>query len=65
VRVADWKLVAKHGGPWELYDISKDRIEAQDLAPLLSDKVKELAAKYEAWAKRAKVEPWPVAAKKK
>jgi arylsulfatase A-like enzyme len=65
VRVGDWKLVAKHGGEWELYDLAKDRIEAQDLAPLLSERVKELTAKYQAWAKRALVEPWPVAAKKK
>lgn len=25
VRVADRKLMGKHGGPWELYDLSKDR----------------------------------------
>jgi arylsulfatase A-like enzyme len=60
VRAGDWKLVAKHGGAWELYDIGKDRVEANDLAAKQQDKVKELAAKYDAYAKRAKVEAWPV-----
>jgi arylsulfatase A-like enzyme len=65
VRAGDWKLVAKHGQPWELYDIAKDRTESKDLAKAEPEKVRELAAKYDAWAKRAQVEPWPVAAKKK
>ncbi len=60
VRAGDSKLVAKHDKPWELYDIGKDRVEANDLAAKHPDKVKELAAKYEAYAKRANVEPWPV-----
>ena len=30
----------------------------------MPDKVKELSAKYDAYAKRALVEPWPVAKKK-
>jgi arylsulfatase len=60
IRAGDWKLVAKHGGPWELYDIAHDRVESQDLAAKLPEKVKQLSAKYDAWAKRARVEPWPV-----
>jgi len=65
VRAGNWKLVAKHGQAWELYDISKDRVESNNLAPKMPEKVKELAAKYDAYAKRAQVEPWPVAAKQK
>ena len=65
VRAGDWKLVAKHNQPWELYDVGKDRVEATDLAAKEPAKVKELVAKYEAYAKRAKVEPWPVATPKK
>ncbi len=65
VRAGDWKLVAKHGRPWELYDLSTDRVEATDLAAAAPGRVKELAAKYDAYAKRAKVEPWPVAPEKK
>jgi arylsulfatase A-like enzyme len=64
VRAGDWKLVAKHRGPWELYDISRDRTEANDLAAAQPARVKELAARYDAWAKRANVEPWPVASQK-
>ena len=60
VRQGVWKLVAKHGGAWELYDIAKDRIESNDLAKTHPDRVAALAAKYDAWAKRAHVEPWPV-----
>ncbi len=60
IRVDDWKLVAKHNGAWELYDISKDRAEANDLSAKTPDKVKELAARYASWAKRAMVEPWPI-----
>lgn len=60
VRVGDWKLVAKHAGPWELYNLAKDRTEANDLAAKQPDKVLELSTKYAAWAMRANVEPWPV-----
>lgn len=65
VREGDWKLVAKHGGPWELYDISKNRIETHDLAKAMPDRVTRMAAKYDAYAKRASVEPWPVSSSKK
>lgn len=60
VRSGDWKLVAKHGKGWELYDIAKDRTEQANLAEKNPDVVKDLTAKYDAWAKRANVEPWPV-----
>lgn len=65
VRSGDWKLVAKHGEPWELYDLAKDRIEGTDLAAKHPAKAKELSAKYDAWARRAQVEPWPVNPSKK
>jgi arylsulfatase len=65
VRQGDWKLVAKHDKPWELYDISKDRVEATDLAKSHPDQVKQMAAKYDAWAKRVGVQPWPVNPMKK
>ena len=32
VRRGDFKLVAVHGGPWELYNIAEDRTELRDLA---------------------------------
>ena len=60
VRSGDWKLVAKHDKPWELYDLSKDRVESTNLASKMPEKVEQLAAKYASWAKRARVETWPV-----
>jgi arylsulfatase len=60
VRVGDLKLVRLgRNGAWELYDLKADRTEQHDLAPSQSDKVKELAAKWDAWAKRANVIPYP------
>jgi arylsulfatase A-like enzyme len=65
VRIGDWKLVGKHAMPWELYDLTKDRIEANDLAAKLPERVKEMRAKYESWANRANVATWPVNPAKK
>jgi arylsulfatase len=59
VRSGNWKLVAKHKGPWELYDISKDRTESHDLSQQYPDKLKELIALYDAFAQRCHVAPWP------
>ena len=59
VRSGDWKLVAKGpDGKWELYNIAQDRVEANDLAQKHPDRAKEMTAKWEAWATRAKVIPW-------
>jgi arylsulfatase len=59
LRVGDWKLVAKSpAGPWELYDLKADRTELHDLAAAHPERVKEMAGKWEAWAKRAGVVPW-------
>jgi arylsulfatase A-like enzyme len=44
VRVGDWKLVADHKSPWELYDLRHDRSESTDLASHYPEKVKELEA---------------------
>jgi len=66
IRVGDLKLVrAGRNGAWELYDLKKDRTEQQDLAAAQPDKVKELAAQWEAWAVRANVKPYPEAGGKK
>ncbi len=63
IRDGNWKLVRKGRAPkletWELYDMSKDRSELTDLAGEYPDKVAQLSAKWEAWAVRAKVKPWP------
>ena len=66
VRDGDWELV-RYGQTgrlstlrkWELYNLREDRSELNNLATVNSQKLKELENKWEAWALRAKVKPWP------
>ena len=60
VRAGQWKLVAEHGGGWELYDMNEDRTELNDLADRNPARVAELAKVYGEWAERCGVRPWPV-----
>ncbi len=60
VRKGKWKLVSKHPGGWELYDINADRTEMHDLATENPDKVEELKALWEAWSQRCDIQPWPL-----
>jgi len=47
IRVGSWKLVAGgETGPWELYDLSTDRMETMDLSGQRTEKVVELAAEW-------------------
>lgn len=57
VRDGKWKLVADADEPWELYDMAKDRTEMHNLAAKHPEKVKELAAEWDAWAARSDVLP--------
>ena len=49
LRVGDWKLVADHEKPWELYDLRADRSESRNLAADHPDKVRELE---QTWARK-------------
>ncbi len=60
IRVGDWKLVSKHPGGWELYDLAADRTETRDLAAQQPERAKEMAALWEAWAQRVGIRPWPL-----
>lgn len=60
IRTGDWKLVSKHPGPWELYDMAADRTEMHDLAAAEVDRVKDMSSQWDAWAKRVGVMPWPL-----
>ncbi len=53
-----WKLVLKYPGPWELYDMVKDRTELNDLSQKNKPKARELETAYISWAKRCGVVPW-------
>ncbi len=60
VRVGDWKLVRKgRDGAWELYDLRTDCVEMQDRAAEQPERVRQMAARWEAWAQRCQVLPAP------
>ncbi len=58
VRRGKWKLVSRHPGNWELYDMKADRTEMNDLAHKDLSLVQSLAELYADWAERVGVEPW-------
>ena len=59
VRQGKWKLVALDDEPWELYDFAKDRIEMNNLAAKLPEKVKEMSEAWDAWGAANNVTPLP------
>ena len=47
IRIGDWKLIATgESGPWELYDLARDRSEQLDLASAQPDRARQFAAKW-------------------
>jgi arylsulfatase len=47
IRVGDWKIVAaEQNAPWELFDLSVDRCETNDLAARRPEKVRELERRW-------------------
>jgi len=63
MREDNWKIVSlatktpPYIKDWELYNLSVDRSEINNLAKKYPDKVKEMSAKWYAWAKRCNVLP--------
>ena len=45
--------------PWELYNLKADRTELHDLAAVEAARAADLAAKWETWATRTNVKPYP------
>ena len=62
VRLGDYKLVQDWekgiDDNWELYNISKDRTEQNNLIDSLPNKSKEMISMYNDWAKKIGVIPW-------
>lgn len=59
VRKGKWKLVALDDEPWELYDMSRDRIEGNDLSSSMPELVSTLSRAWDQWAAENQVTPLP------
>jgi arylsulfatase len=59
LRAGRWKIVARQGQPWELYDLKSDRTETRDLAGSQPERVERMARLWESWAERCQVRPGP------
>jgi arylsulfatase A-like enzyme len=59
IREGDWKMVARKGETWKLYDVAHDRGEIEDLARRAPQRVRDLEGKWDRWAKRTNVYPAP------
>ncbi|QDU87472.1 Arylsulfatase precursor [Pirellulimonas nuda] len=56
LREGRWKIVTFGSQPWELYDMRADRTEQHDLAGEQPDRVRAMAARWDAIAKRTHTE---------
>ncbi|MGQ8336893.1 arylsulfatase [Sunxiuqinia sp. A32] len=52
IRMGDWKLISKHKGEWELYNLNIDRTELNNLVEIEKDRAEELKKYYSEWANR-------------
>jgi arylsulfatase A-like enzyme len=55
VREGDWKLVARKGEDWQLYNLANDRSEMHDLIESEPQKAEHLLALYNEWANQVGV----------
>lgn len=60
VRRGSWKLVSLHKKRWELYDLSIDPFEVNDVSNKHPTRVAELGKLYNEWAAKHGVKPWPL-----
>ena len=58
IRAGQFKLVRKHGQPWELYDMDADRTELHNLAGRHGPLENRLQRDYQSWADRTGVLDW-------
>ena len=55
MRWGDWKLVREYEKPWEIFDLSRDRAEMNDLSESEAARRDEMIAMWETWATRNEV----------
>jgi arylsulfatase A-like enzyme len=56
MREGNWKLVKDMEDPgWELYDLSKDPCETNNLASTQPDRARKMLAEYQVWAAKVGV----------
>jgi arylsulfatase len=60
MRLGDLKLVSSHPGEWELYNMADDRTELRDLTGRYPQQRDYMARRWDQWADRCGVLPWPV-----
>ena len=56
MRDGKWKLVWAGAGPWELFDLEKDRTEMNDLTGSLPRRAADMQRTWESWARRTGVQ---------
>ena len=58
VRDGHWKLVSRHPGGWELYDMTADRTELCDVAGANPGQAKRMAAAHAEWSRDLGIREW-------
>ena len=58
MREGKWKLLGQEGGAWELYDLSLDRAEQENLAAMHPERVKAMAARHTEWKNHCGIPAW-------
>ena len=68
LRDGRWKIVSYYRKDqptkWELYDMENDRTEQKDLGEEMPDKLAEMVGKWQTWADKVGVQPWPIKRKR-
>ncbi|MEM7383471.1 MAG: arylsulfatase [Verrucomicrobiota bacterium] len=56
MRDGKWKLVWAKEGPWELFDLEKDRTEMDDLTQAMPQRAERMIRTWNSWARRTGVQ---------
>ena len=62
IREGNWKLVTsddRKPDRWELYDLTEDRSESDDLSGDYPQRVEQMKDQWQEWAENSDVLPWP------